>query len=76
MELGLDCGFGDQRVMPIFWYCLLRNWIRVDDVIFRLIDTRVLCVYESNEIIIERQVRESTYEALGSVRPFFSSLIN
>ncbi|KAD2393135.1 hypothetical protein R6Q59_007487 [Mikania micrantha] len=57
------------RVMPSYWFLLLRFWLRVDGVLMRLRDTRVVCNFSDNtEPVILRDVswRETTFKALAS----------
>ncbi|GJT71788.1 TIP41-like protein [Tanacetum coccineum] len=57
------------RVMPSCWFLLLRFWLRVDGVLMRLRDTRVLCTFsESAKPVIVRDIcwREATFKALAS----------
>ncbi|XWS68092.1 hypothetical protein CRYUN_Cryun04dG0060500 [Craigia yunnanensis] len=57
------------RVMPSYWFLLLRFWLWVDGVLMRLRDTRLHCVfYESAHPVIlrERCWREGTFQALSA----------
>lgn len=57
------------RVMPNYWFLLLRFWLRVDGVLMRLRDTRMLCTFRENTkpvILRESCWREATFEALAS----------
>ncbi|KAJ0821501.1 putative TIP41-like protein [Helianthus annuus] len=57
------------RVMPSYWFLLLRFWLRVDGVLMRLRDTRVVCNFNENtKPVILRDVswREATFKALAS----------
>ncbi|XP_071716554.1 TIP41-like protein [Rutidosis leptorrhynchoides] len=57
------------RVMPSCWFLLLRFWLRVDGVLMRLRDTRVVCNFNENtKPVILRDIswRESTFKALAS----------
>lgn len=57
------------RVMPSCWFLLLRFWLRVDGVLMRLRDTRVVCNFsENSKPVILRDIswRESTFKALAS----------
>lgn len=64
------------RVMPTCWYALLRLWLRVDDVVVRLRETRLFCAFpragagaaageaEAPPVVLrERQAREETFAA-------------
>eukprot|EP00899_Mesostigma_viride_P029490 jgi/Mesvir1/9726/Mv12194-RA.2 len=37
--------FYDERVMPKFWFVLLRYWLRVDGMLMRIRDTRLFCPF-------------------------------
>lgn len=57
------------RVMPSCWFLLLRFWLRVDGVLMRLRDTRVVCTFsEDAKPVILRDIswRETTFKALAS----------
>ncbi|KAK9060342.1 hypothetical protein SSX86_021046 [Deinandra increscens subsp. villosa] len=57
------------RVTPSYWFLLLRFWLRVDGVLMRLRDTRVVCNFsEKTKPVILRDVswRETTFKALAS----------
>ncbi|KAJ9537961.1 hypothetical protein OSB04_030694 [Centaurea solstitialis] len=57
------------RVMPSCWFLLLRFWLRVDGMLMRLRDTRILCNFSENtKPVILREIcwRESTFKALAS----------
>lgn len=53
--------------MPTCWFALLRFWLRVDNVIMRLRETRVFCAFRDGVPVVlrERQAREETF----AVRP-------
>jgi type 2A phosphatase activator TIP41 len=62
------------RVMPSRLLLLLRFFMRLDNVLFRLRDTRVYVDFEQQEVIREYQSKEGEYEAVrkvtdGSVYP-------
>ncbi len=57
-----DCFFG-----------LLRSYLRVDNVLVRIIDTRIFHSFGDNYIFREFQVKESTFENLYSKGFKFSS---
>ena len=50
------------RVMPARLLLLVRFFMRLDDVVFRLRDTRVFVEFETDEVIREYTAREDTYE--------------
>ncbi|CAN1812977.1 TIP41-like protein [Linum perenne] len=57
------------RVMPSYWFLLLRFWLRVDGVLMRLRDTRIHCGFsDSCEPVILREScwRQATFEALSA----------
>jgi len=49
------------RVMPTCWFVLLRFWLRVDSVLFRIKDTRVFHKFGTDSVIIEARHQEETY---------------
>ena len=49
------------RVMGDCWFALLRHYLRVDDVLIRIYDTRYYHEFGKNYILREFQVREDTY---------------
>jgi hypothetical protein len=53
--------------MPTCFFVLQRLWIRVDDVMFRVIDTRYFHQFGSNHVLREYQLREGTFEQLRTV---------
>jgi len=52
------------RVMPTYWFVLLRFWLRVDHVVFRIYDTRLFHDYSSKHILREYTTREEPYKTL------------
>lgn len=59
------------RVMPDRLLLLLRFFMRLDNVLFRLRDTRVYVDFESMEVIREYQSKECEYEKVRQVRRMF-----
>uniref|UniRef100_A0A7S1KLA3 TIP41-like protein n=1 Tax=Percolomonas cosmopolitus TaxID=63605 RepID=A0A7S1KLA3_9EUKA len=57
------------RVMQETFFCLLRYFLRVDNVVLRILDTRYYHVFGSNEIIREYSHRENTIDELGRKNP-------
>ena len=61
-----DCGYAMSRirfrVMKDCFYVLLRNYLRVDGVLVRIIDTRTFHEFGTDYIHREFQYRESTYD--------------
>ncbi|KAG0304000.1 hypothetical protein BGZ98_006046 [Dissophora globulifera] len=49
------------RVMPSCFLILLRFFLRVDDVLFRIHDTRIYHRFETNTVVRECSTRESSY---------------
>ena len=54
--------------MPRCVFLLLRFWMRVDGVMFRVVDTRYCHEFGMPVAIREVQVREATFESLKDVR--------
>jgi type 2A phosphatase activator TIP41 len=54
------------RVMPRRLLLLSRFFLRLDDVIFRIRDTRVYIEFETGEVIREYTAREEKYDAIKS----------
>ena len=52
------------RVMHDCFYVLHRYYLRVDEVLVRLYDTRIFHSFDQNFIIREFQYKESTYDEL------------
>lgn len=52
------------RVMPTFWFALLLCEMRVDNVLFREVATRLFCRFGSDHVLREWTWKEATYEAL------------
>lgn len=53
--------------MPHGFFILQRFFLRVDNVLFRIFDTRVYHAFGSNEIIRETKGRQASYEDIKSV---------
>jgi len=72
-----DLGFAQAmirfRVMADSFYVLLRNYVRVDGLIVRVMDTRLYHALDSNELLREFQYKECTYEELMHKGFTFSS---
>lgn len=48
------------RVMDsAFWYARMRQWVRIDDVMLRIVDTRYFYRFGSNHILREVEMRQS-----------------
>eukprot|EP01112_Ceratiomyxa_fruticulosa_P021937 TRINITY_DN7891_c0_g2_i1.p1 TRINITY_DN7891_c0_g2~~TRINITY_DN7891_c0_g2_i1.p1 ORF type:complete len:367 (+),score=89.80 TRINITY_DN7891_c0_g2_i1:162-1103(+) len=52
------------RVMPEIIFILLRFWLRIDEVLIRVIDTRVYYEIGSDHMIREHTIKESPYSAI------------
>lgn len=52
------------RVMKDCFFGLLRHYLRVDNVVVRVIDTRIFHLFGANYILRDFQVRENSYEEL------------
>lgn len=55
------------------FFGLLRSYLRVDNVIVRILDTRIFHIFGKNYIFREFQVKENTYDELKSRGFKFSS---
>mmetsp|Transcript_7601 Transcript_7601/g.14259 ORF Transcript_7601/g.14259 Transcript_7601/m.14259 type:complete len:288 (-) Transcript_7601:143-1006(-) len=68
-----DCGssrcFLRVRAMADCFFVLFRHYLRVDDVIVRLCDTRLFHSYDSQYILREYQVKEAPYSAVMQALP-------
>ena len=56
------------RVMPERLLLLMRFFMRLDNVLFRLRDTRVYIDFQTMEVIREYQAKEGEYEKVRQVR--------
>lgn len=54
-----------QRVMPSYWYVLLRYFLRVDDVLVRSNETRMFHMLNSNYVLREYTAKESQAKDLN-----------
>lgn len=61
-----DCGYTMAqvrfRVMPNAWFVLVRYYLRVDNVVVRLLDTRLYHEFATNYILREFKHQEANYE--------------
>eukprot|EP00474_Spongospora_subterranea_P010089 CRZ10547.1 hypothetical protein [Spongospora subterranea] len=53
------------RVMPTCFLVLARHWLRVDDVILRVFDTRVFHDFSQTFVVREMKLLESTFDELA-----------
>jgi hypothetical protein len=65
-----------QRVMPTCIFILSRFTLRVDNVLFRIFDTRIYHCFSSSSPLLVREIGgwESPYERVQTVRPVYSFL--
>ncbi|KAI8117094.1 TIP41-like protein [Lucilia cuprina] len=64
------------RVMPSGFFILLRNFLRVDNVLLKIHDTRFHYEIENNYIFKEFTKRAATYEELKNVPPPYFTMPN
>ncbi|PRP89214.1 hypothetical protein PROFUN_01934 [Planoprotostelium fungivorum] len=57
------------RVMPTCFLILLRFWLRIDQVLFHLMDTRIYHQFGTSFLVRESQLRESPYQSLAKMMP-------
>ncbi|KAG0263271.1 hypothetical protein DFQ27_001846 [Actinomortierella ambigua] len=57
------------RVMPSCFFILLRFFLRVDDVLFRIYDTRIYHRFGTNHVLRECSVKEDSYHATRAKIP-------
>lgn len=70
---GLSMGNFRFRVMKDCFFGLLRSYLRVDNVIVRIIDTRLFYSFGDNFILREFQVKENSFDDLTNKGFKFSS---
>lgn len=63
------------RVMPARLLLLARFFLRLDDVIFRVRDTRIYVEFETGQVIRDYTALEGVYSKLKEVLPVFSLLL-
>jgi len=63
-DTGYALSMTRYRVMGDCWFLLLRYYLRSDDVLVRIFDTRIFGSFDKNEILREFQHKEATYEEL------------
>lgn len=63
-DQGYTCCSLRFRVMQDCFYVLIRYYLRVDEVLVRIYDTRIFHSYDKNYIQREFQYKEATYEDL------------
>lgn len=61
------------RVMKDCFFGLLRNYLRVDNVLCRIIDTRIFHNFGDNYILRDFQVKENTYDQIKAKGFIFTS---
>ena len=57
------------RVMPTCFFSLQRFFLRVDDVLFRVIEIRLFHQFGKDFVLRERQVRSATHDDLVEAYP-------
>jgi len=57
------------RVMPSCFFILQRFWLRIDDVLFRLVETRIFHDYTTNFLIRDFQAKESPFKTIVQMLP-------
>ena len=55
------------RVMPTYYFILMRFFLRVDNVLIKIIDTRIFHMYNTNYILFNQQHHSATFEQLKSL---------
>jgi type 2A phosphatase activator TIP41 len=63
-DQGYCCCNLRYRVMADCFYVLHRYYLRVDQVLVRIFDTRIFHSFDSNEVLREFTYKESTYDEL------------
>lgn len=63
---GLSMGNFRIRIMKDCFFGLLRSYLRVDNVLVRIVDTRIFHDFKTNHILRDFQVKENTYPELKS----------
>ena len=53
--------------MPFGWFLLARFFLRLDNVLFRLRETRLYHEFDQNYILKEQRYAESDYQSLKKV---------
>jgi len=57
------------RVMPSCFLVLLRFWLRIDHVLFNIIDTRLYHQFGTPFVLREHQTREAKYQSVSRMLP-------
>ena len=52
------------RVMPSCFFILQRYWLRLDQVVFRIVDTRIYHEFKSSNVIIETTTKQEKYDVV------------
>lgn len=62
-----------QRVMPSYWYVLLRHFLRIDDVLVRAYETRMFHLLNTDYVLREFSIKEANARDLNvSVKSQFA----
>jgi len=57
------------RVMPRCFFVLLRFWLRIDQVTFRVFETRLFHDFEKNYLLRDFQAKESSFKSIVQMIP-------
>jgi len=57
------------RVMPTCFFVLIRFWLRIDEVLFRLADTRIFHDISKDFILRDFQLKEGTFKGITMMLP-------
>jgi len=58
-----------MRVMPTCFFILLRFWLRIDNVLFRINDTRIFHDFTKDYMLREYQSKEATFKSVTQMLP-------
>lgn len=61
--------------MPTCFLVLLRFWLKIDKVLFKIFDTRIFHNFEKNYILREFQHKESPFESIIQVYIYLNYFI-
>jgi len=65
-----------MRVMPTCFFVLMRFWMRIDNVLFRINDTRIFHELGSNHVLREYHSKEAPFQAVSQMIPYDASKYN
>lgn len=69
-DRGCSKSYARYRVMNDCWFVLLRQYIRLDKVAVRILDTRIFHKFGDKEIIRDFMWKESTWDSLRDQKGF------